>query len=126
MIPEEDAALAAKHKFADVKKDLAKVKKTETFLWNDPRFVAGVTEFFAKPAGGTARNEDYDFWIKSGIRWLFHKRRSSKKIKTWEEAARAYNGGGTKARNYKRMVVDRTTKAKQQQAAGAEFVPDRL
>jgi hypothetical protein len=125
MIPEEDAALAAKHKFADIKKDFVKATTGEDFLWADPRFVAGVTEFFAAPAGGTARNVDYDFWIKSGVRWLIHKRKG-RKIKSWEEAARAYNGGGADARRYKRMVVERMKKAKAHQKAGTEFVADRL
>lgn len=125
MIPEEDAALAAKHKFADIRKDLAKIKDTEGFLWADPRFVAGVTEFFARPAGGIARNEDYDFWIKSGVRWLFHKR-SGKKIKSWEQAAFAYNGDGADARRYRRLARERMMKAKKAQAAGTEYVPDGL
>lgn len=124
MIGEEAQPLVAKHGLDAVRKDLAKVKDTEAFLWADPRFTAAVAEFFADvPAGSPARNVDYGFWIKSGIRWLFHKRR---RVKSWEEAARAFNGGGADARRYKTEVLDRMKKATQAQAAGKEFVPGKL
>jgi hypothetical protein len=126
LIPEEEPAIAAKHGLDAVRKDLAKVTDTETFLWNDKRFTDAVMEFWAAvPVGSLERNVDYGFWIKSGVRWLFHKRQS-RKIKSWEEAARAYNGSGAKARKYKREVLARLKKAQTAQAAGKEFVAGKL
>jgi hypothetical protein len=126
LIPEEDPALATKHHLDLVKKDLAKVKKTEDHLWADPRFVDAVNEFFASvPKGSPPRNMDYSFWIKSGIRWLIHKRKSPG-IKSWAEAARAYNGSGAAARAYKKEVVERAEAAKKAEQAGTEYVPVRL
>jgi hypothetical protein len=125
MIPEEEPGIASKYDFPKIRKSIVDVPKTEDALWANPSFVAAVNEFFAKPAGGTARNEDYSFWIKSGVRWLFHKRQG-RKVKSWEEAAEKYNGGGPDARNYKRLVSGWRDKAKKAESTGTEFVPDRL
>jgi hypothetical protein len=126
LIPEEAPAIAAKHGLDQVRKDLAKVRKTESFLWNDPRFTAAVTEFFADvPAGNPERNVDYGFWIKSGIRWLFHKR-MTRRLKSWEDAARAYNGGGGDADRYKREVLERMAAGAKAEAASEEFIPGKL
>jgi len=82
-------------------------------------------DLFAKPVGGTARNEDCSFWIKSGVRWLFHKRQG-RRVKTWEEAAEKFSGGGADARNDKRLVSGWRDKANKAEASGTESVPDRL
>ncbi|WP_082422514.1 DUF4157 domain-containing protein [Aquimarina longa] len=139
MMNEMDAALAAKYKINDVKKDLYKAQKEykdlqkkasltsseklklsglqkrsgngktwDYFYWSDTRFYGAWKEFNKKPIGKD-RNIDYDFWVRTGIRWVFEKRKS---VLSWAEAVRAYNGRGSRAVNYKSNVIKRRNEAK--------------
>ncbi len=58
--------------------------------------------------GSTGRDlhEDYGFWIRTTIRWLFVKYANLRRP-TWAEAVRAYNGGGARARAYRDAVMAR-------------------
>ena len=85
------------------------------FFITDPRWMAAVEEFFTETA--KARNLDYDYWIRTAVRWLFEKRDG---VKDWEAAIKAYNGSGKEADIYKKDVIDRRDAAK---AATGDFMP---
>jgi hypothetical protein len=55
---------------------------------------------------GRDLHEDYTFWIRTAIRWLFEKFRRLGKP-SWSEAVRAYNGTGAEARRYRAAVMAR-------------------
>jgi len=77
-------------------------------------FMRALREFFERRDAG--RNlmgtpdrdlhEDYGFWIRTAIRWLFLKY-GSLSPRSWSEAVRAYNGGGPRARRYRDAVMAR-------------------
>jgi hypothetical protein len=100
----------------------------EVFMWNykapgeTAGFLAAVNDYFGD-RHGTHRNLSYDFWIRASIRELFDKR---KLVSSWEEAARAYNGAGRKARAYKAAVTARMAAAKADQKAKRPFVVDNI
>ncbi len=79
-----------------------------------PTFMAALREFFEHRDGdrnlmgtpGRNLHEDYGFWIRTAIRWLFVKF-SALKTPTWSEAVRAYNGSGPRARRYRDEVMAR-------------------
>lgn len=79
-----------------------------------PTFMTALREFFEYRSGGqnlmgTAGrdlHEDYGFWIRTAIRWLFLKYERLR-TPTWSEAVRAYNGSGTRARAYRDAVMAR-------------------
>jgi hypothetical protein len=124
MIKEEEPGLITKHGLQNLQRDAAASGDAESHMWGDPGFVAAVTEYFADVAAGSPeKNVDYDFWIKAAVRWLFLKRKS---VGSWAEAARAYNGGGQRARDYRDAVTGRAAQAVKQEKAGKEFVPYRL
>ncbi len=124
MIREDTPGLITKHGLQTIERDAAASGDAENYMWSDPGFVAAVKEYFADvPAGSPEKNVDYDFWIKAAVRWLFLKRKS---VSSWEEAVRAYNGSGQRARHYRDAVTARAAAAVKQEAAGEEFVPDRL
>jgi hypothetical protein len=80
--------------------------------------------FFASVSPGHPHlNLDYEFWIKTAIRWLCEKRRS---VKSWGEAVRAYNGSGARAQHYRQAVEKRAHAATAAQQAGKEFIPGGL
>ena len=139
MMNEMDAKLASKYKIDDVKKDLDKSKKRlnelnkktsltnietielielnkrsgngktwDYYYWTDKRFYDAWKEFNKQPLRKD-RNVDYDFWIRSGIRWLFEKRKS---VSSWSEAIKAYNGSGSRASSYRSNVIKRRNEAK--------------
>jgi hypothetical protein len=85
------------------------------FFTSDTRWEAAVEEFFTETT--KARNLDYDYWIRTAIRWLFEKRDSER---DWNSAIKAYNGSGSKAEIYKKDVVGRSKAAK---AAKGNFIP---
>lgn len=91
----------------------------DNYYWSDSRFYSAWKEFNAKPTGKD-RNVDYDFWIQTGIRWLFKKR---EKVSNWSEAIKAFNGDGSDASYYRDNVVTRRDKAKTAATSGAEFIP---
>ena len=83
-------------------------------------FADAVNELFNSVAIGQPRRSfDYDFWIRTAIRWLFEKRPS---VNSWNEAIRAYNGSGDAARHYRDAVINRATQATQQYGS---FRPER-
>jgi hypothetical protein len=124
MIKEERPDLITTHSLQNLQHDAAASGDAEEHMWMDPGFVAAVRAYFADvAAGGPEKNVDYDFWIKAAVRWLFVKRAS---VGSWEEAVRAYNGGGQRARDYRAAVTGRAAKAVKQERIGTEFVPDRL
>ena len=57
-------------------------------------------------AGGTPkkRQDDYSFWIRTGVRWLYEKRLGTS---TWSDAVRDYNGTGAGAEFYRAIVLAR-------------------
>lgn len=89
-------------------------------------FREAVTAFFNSPtaSGGTARNLDYEFWIRTAIRWLFHQRLSGM-VNDWPEAIRAYNGSGQVARDYRDAVRLRRDEAIAAERARQPYVPHR-
>ncbi|MFF7022103.1 DUF4157 domain-containing protein [Streptomyces klenkii] len=100
----------------------------EPFIWGykaagaSTGFADAIASFFAPAAGGTPRNEDYDFWIHIAVFWLFKKHRSGM---SWPDAIKAYNGSGTAAEHYRDAVVNRAAGAKQA-GAGGGFVPSGI
>lgn len=124
MIKEEKPALITKHHLENLEGAAAASGHAENFMWGDAGFAAAVTEYFKDvPAGAPEKNVDYDFWVHAAVRWLFKKRSSAH---SWEDAIRAYNGGGTRARHYRDEVVARAQAAAQGQQSGKGFTPDRL
>jgi hypothetical protein len=69
---------------------------------------------------GSPHASDPDFGIRQCVRMLFAKR---EQVSTWEEAARAYNGIGPPARNYKARVTTRMAGAKAAQKANKPYIP---
>lgn len=59
-------------------------------------------------AGSPPRKDDYKFWIRTGIRWLFEKRKAAS---NWSDAVRAYNGTGGRAEFYRAIVLTRARTA---------------
>lgn len=58
--------------------------------------------------GTPKRKYSYSFWIRTGVRWLFEKRRQTP---TWSDAVRAYNGEGARAEFYRAVVLTRARAA---------------
>jgi hypothetical protein len=124
MIKEEEPGLIAKHSLEHLEHHAAASGDSEGFMWGDSDFTAAVTDYFKNVAAGSSeKNVDYDFWVRAAVRWLFKKRSS---VKSWEEAARAYNGSGARARHYRDAVTGRAGEAAKAQRAGKEFVPKGL
>ena len=100
----------------------------ESFLWGyraageSVGFYGAATDFFDL-AAGTDRDVDYGFWIQVAVRWLFEKRKG---VKSWEEAVRAYNGSGARAKHYRDAVKTRATEARAAAKKGGAVVPAGL
>lgn len=85
--------------------------------WEGGAFMTALREFFEfRDARGNNLmgnpgkdlHLDYDFWIRTCIRWLFHKRSIlPSSSRSWREAARAYNGSGPRAERYRDEVMAR-------------------
>jgi len=79
-------------------------------------FMRALRQFFeARSSGnnlmgspGIDLHEDYGFWIRTAIRWLFVKF-SSRSVTTWSRAVRRYNGSGSRAQRYEREVMARVS-----------------
>jgi hypothetical protein len=113
------------HKLDEFEKAHAKEGLSERLIWGNPEFGAAVREFFERRTGGknvmgsrdVDLHLDYEFWIRTGVRWLFLKYFSVGQ-KSWSEAARAYNGGGPgagakakkQAEDYRNAVMGRVGK----------------
>lgn len=84
------------------------------------QFDRAATRFFAEfEPGHPKRGEDYDFWLRAAVRWLFEKRAT---VKSWGEAVQAYNGLD-KGTGYRDRVVGRASASKRAAAAGESFMP---
>jgi len=85
--------------------------------WESGSFMTALREFFefrdasGNNLMGTHGKDlylDYDFWIRTCIRWLFHKfSRLPARTRSWREAVRAYNGRGPRAGRYRDEVMAR-------------------
>lgn len=133
----DDAARLAQ--LEDLKSRLGDLDKPnwESWIWSDSRFQAAQKEYNSQVNNG--RYYQYDFWVKAGVRWLFHKREflenrerrraKAKKRKvntdafTWAAAIKAYNGAGANAEDYKDNVIDRRDNAKEAHKKGKVHVP---
>lgn len=119
MLEEMAPVLFAKYNLADLKRANRQqgMSNTELASWNGAVLSSAIIEFFGgrdasgKNAMGTPGkdlHEDYDFWIRTAIRWLFYKYFSLEEgSRSWAEAARAYNGSGRKAEEYREKVMSR-------------------
>jgi hypothetical protein len=100
----------------------------EDFMWDytalgeTDGFEEAVEDFFDVGVG-RRRSLDYEFWIRTAIRWLFEKRQS---VASWRDAIRAYNGSGARARHYRDAVRRRVRRSSGAESAGGSFVPDRI
>jgi hypothetical protein len=117
MLRELAPDIFTKHHLNEFEKKQKPKEWNDTVIWGNPEFRAAVQEMFQRRdasghnALGTRNTDlqlDYEFWIRTGIRWLFFKYISLPADKrTWEEAARAYNGSGPDARQYRKDVMSR-------------------
>jgi hypothetical protein len=99
MIEEMAPAVYNKHKLDELKKEHQKKGKTEAELWawNGGKLGAAIQEYMAVAPGtglnlmGTSKDLylDYEYWIRTGVRWLFYKFSITN---DWDEAVRAFNG----------------------------------
>ena len=85
--------------------------------WNGSAFVRAMIDFSAFKSGGKnlMGNSpdlylDYEFWTRTGVRWLFHKYIEVGQ-KSWRDAVRAFNGAGPEAERYAIEVMSRVTGA---------------
>jgi hypothetical protein len=114
MLREMAPDLFARHKLDEFEKAHRASGLTESLIWGNPEFSAALREFFGRRVGGhnvmgsqdVDLHLDYSFWIRTGVRWLFYKYKSIGQT-SWAEAARAYNGAGRKAQEYKKAVMSR-------------------
>lgn len=83
--------------------------------WNGGTFGRDLYEFFHRRGpggenlmGSTGRDltDDYSFWIRTTVCWLFYKYLSLENP-SWPEAVRAYNGSGPRAKQYRQRVMSR-------------------
>ncbi|WP_309892745.1 hypothetical protein [Archangium sp.] len=90
------------------------LKRAEFYTWDRGQFVSALEKFFKlRDKKGLSLmghskdlHEDYDFWVRTAIRWLFVKYEAVGR--DWKEAVRAYNGSGPKAVAYRKRILART------------------
>ena len=113
MVQEMAPDLVAKYKLNELVAENRRKGMTEAEFVRGGDFARAVQEFHQKdPASrknrmgtpGKELFEDYEFWIRTAIRWLFYKY-FSLSAPDWAEAVRAYNGSGPGARAYKEKVM---------------------
>jgi len=92
----------------------------QTFFWENKNFMDALKEFLKDTSSGNKRSEDYDFWIRTGVRAVFEKH---KHHSDWANAARALHGGGRGAENYRESVEVRVKEAVKAEKAGKEYEP---
>ncbi len=119
MIEEMAPDIFSKYNLTQLKAQNRKKGMTneEFEVWNGGAFVSALYEFNSKKVCeknvmgnvGIDNYEDYEFWIRTSVRWLFEKYRSLKNP-SWEEAVRAYNGSKEKAEDYRQQVINRVGK----------------
>ncbi len=110
MIKEMAPAIYKKYGFDKLEKGAKWKGRTGEEWWNE-NFLKAIREFStlkSKRENLMGNKDDlfidYEFWIRATVRWLFEKYFITK---DWEEAVRAYNGSGERARNYKKAVITR-------------------
>ncbi len=113
MMQEMAPAIFTRYRLNDLDRTWHSMSSSE--YWAHPTFRTALREFFEFRDGsgqnlmhsaGRDLYEDYGFWIRTAIRWLFVKFQGLR-TPSWAEAARAYNGGGSRARRYQREVMAR-------------------
>lgn len=114
IIEEMSPSLFKKHRLDQLQAEHRQkgLKRTGFYTWKNQAFLSAIVEFFTtrdKSKNNLMGNpvdlhEDYAFWLRTAIRWLFYKYQLEKK---WNEAIRAYNGTGVAARNYRDRVLKR-------------------
>jgi hypothetical protein len=92
----------------------------QTFFLESKDFTDALAEFLTDTSSGKQRSDDYDFWIRTGVRAVFEKHRHHK---DWVDAARAFNGGGPHAANYRKSVAGRAKAAVEAEKTGKEYEP---
>lgn len=117
MIEEMAPDIYTKHKLADLAAANRKkgMTNSEMIAWSGGALNTAMQEFFTRRTGGNNAmgtpgrdlHEDYAFWIRTAIRWLFFKYLSLA-TPSWPEAIRAYNGSGKRAQAYRDAVTGRT------------------
>lgn len=115
MIKEMSPHIYASYALGDLEKERQwkGMTNSEYVSWNRGRFSAAVMDFHSHLSGGvnlmgTAAKslfEDYTYWIRTAIRWLFQKQDDAKS--SWSTAVERYNGGGAKAVGYRDRVMAR-------------------
>jgi hypothetical protein len=88
------------------------------YFVKDSRWYEAVTKFTEQAS--PLRNETYDYWIQTGVRWLFEKHKNSS---SWSDAVIAYNGSGTDAVNYKNTVYKYMKDAENANKLKEEYIP---
>ena len=88
------------------------------YYWTDVNFNNAWNEFRTKTT--VHRDQSYDFWIQTAVRWMFEKR---KNVSSWPEAVRAYNGSGSRAERYRDHVVNRKNAAAAAHKSNTPFKP---
>ncbi len=107
-------------RFAELTELSAPGDNWQTFFLRSSNFTSALQEFLTATSGGKPRSEDYDFWVRTGVRAVFEKHRHHK---DWLDAARAFNGGGSGARSYRKSVGGRMQEAMQAEKDKKEYVP---
>lgn len=115
MLKEMAPKIWQKHKLDDLEPRKVWLGMSSSAYGTHPTFFKAVREFFEarNPDGtnlmGTLHrdlHEDYEFWVRTSIRWLFHKYESQRRP-SWPHAVEAYNGGGSSAKAYRKAVMAR-------------------
>lgn len=122
MIKEMSPTIYAKYNLVDleIKAKWKGLTQTEAMsTWNGGALYKAVQKFFAAKDGASKNllgnssdlSEDYEFWIRTCVQWLFFKYQSLSKS-SWSEAVQAFNGSGPNAKKYKTAVMSRVGTAK--------------
>lgn len=114
MMREMAPSIATRHGLDALAREREWLGMSSRDYWSHATFRTALREFFTARSGaanlmgtgGRDLHEDYGFWIRTAIRWLFHKY-SSRRRSTWAQAVRAYNGGGSGADRYRNDVMSR-------------------
>lgn len=119
MIKEMAPAIYTKYGLQTLEKEaIWKGMSNEDYVaWNGGLFMNAMQEFSStkNPSGnnlmGDDKNDlyyDYDFWIRTSVRWLFEKYNTlSFKERNWPTAVKRYNGNKSQAAAYRDRVMSR-------------------
>jgi hypothetical protein len=117
MIKEMAPAIYKKYKLESLEKESIwkGMTNNEFYSWSGGDFWKAMQEFSntkdskGKDFMGNASGElylDYEFWIRTAIRWLFEKY-NTLTPHSWDVAVKAYNGDGPQAQAYKDRIFNR-------------------